>query len=155
VHIERINTLIVGGGQAGRAQITEELGPACRRVYLSVGHHRRMPRSYRGRDLIWWLSALGLDQTPVERRGPDRALPLITGAYGGHTIDFREFADQGVTLLGRVQAIRNDAVELASDRANCLAYRDAAYAAFLDMVDAHIVCSCVQPITQASLKVLY
>jgi hypothetical protein len=39
----------------------------------------------------------GLDQTPVERRGPDRSLPLITGAYGGHTIDFREFAAQGIT----------------------------------------------------------
>jgi putative flavoprotein involved in K+ transport len=129
--------LIIGSGASG-AQIAEELFRAGRRVYLSVGRHRRMPRRYRGRDLIWWLSALGLDRTPVEKRGPDRTLPLITGAYGGHTIDFREFATQGVTLLGRVQAMRSDAVELAPDLAESLAYGDAAYTAFLDLVDAHV-----------------
>ena len=35
---------------------------------------------------------MGIDQTPVEHRGPNATLPLITGAYGGHTIDFRHFA---------------------------------------------------------------
>ena len=45
---------------------------------------------------------MGLDQTPVEKRGPPQALPLITGAYGGHTIDFREFAARGISLLGRI-----------------------------------------------------
>src|SRR5262249_33394074 len=55
-----------------------------------------------GRDLIWWLSALRLDQTPVEKRGPDRSLPLVTGAYGGHTLDFRQLAAQGVRLLGHL-----------------------------------------------------
>ena len=97
--------LIVGSGASG-AQIAEELVRAGRRVYLSVGRHRRLPRRYRGRDLIWWLTELGLDQTPVEKRGPDKSLPLITGAYGGHTIDFRHFAAQGMTLLGRVEAAR-------------------------------------------------
>ncbi len=130
--------LVVGSGASG-AQIAEELSRAGRRVYLSVGRHRRMPRRYRGRDLIWWLSTLGLDQTPVEKRGPDKSLPLITGAYGGHTIDFRHFAAQGVTLLGRVQAARDGTVILAPDLADSLAFGDAAYAAFLDMVDTHVV----------------
>ena len=129
--------LVVGSGASG-AQITEELLRAGRRVYLSVGRHRRMPRRYRGRDLIWWLSALGLDQTPVEMRGPDQALPLITGAYGGHTIDFRHLAAQGVMLLGRVEAARDGAMDFAPDLADSLAYGDAAYTAFLDMVDAHV-----------------
>jgi putative flavoprotein involved in K+ transport len=129
--------LVVGSGASG-AQITEELFRAGRRVYLSVGRHRRMPRRYRGRDLIWWLGALGLDQTPVEKRGPDRSLPLITGAYGGHTIDFRQFAAEGVVLLGRVETARDGAISFASDVADSLALGDVAYAAFLDMVDAHI-----------------
>ena len=42
---------------------------------------------------------MGLDQTPVEERGPDATLPLITGAYGGHTIDFREFICRGSRFL--------------------------------------------------------
>src|SRR5204863_1463566 len=106
--------LVVGSGASG-AQIAEELFRAGRRVYLSVGRHTRLPRRYRGRDLIWWLSELGLDQTPVERRGPDRALPLITGAYGGHTIDFRKFSAQGIILLGRLVAAENGIVEVAPD----------------------------------------
>lgn len=129
--------LIVGSGASG-AQIAEELVRAGRRVYLSVGRHRRMPRRYRGRDLIWWLSTLGVDQTPLEERGPDRSLPLITGAYGGHTIDFRDFARQGVMLLGRVLAAQGDILELAPDLPDSLASGDAAYAACLDMVDAHV-----------------
>jgi hypothetical protein len=80
-----------------------------------------MPRRYRGRDLIWWLSALGLDRTPVERRAPDTTLPLITGAYGGHTIDFREFARQDVILLGRLVSGRDGILNFASDLVDSLA----------------------------------
>jgi putative flavoprotein involved in K+ transport len=129
--------LVVGGGASG-AQIAEELVRAGRRVFLSVGHHRRMPRRYRGRDLIWWLAEMKLDQTPVEKRGPDRALPLITGAYGGHTIDFRDFAAQGITLLGRVVSHRGSVLEIAPDLAASLASGDAAYGAFLDLVDTYV-----------------
>ena len=129
--------LVVGSGASG-AQIAEELFRAGRRVYLSVGRHTRLPRRYRGRDLVWWLSALGLDQTTVEQRGPSRLLPVISGAYGGHTIDFRRFADEGVTLLGRVEAARDGVIDFAADLAESLAGGDATYAAFLDMADAHV-----------------
>jgi len=129
--------LIVGSGASG-AQIAEELVRAGRKVYLSIGRHKRMPRRYRGHDLIWWLTEMGLDQTPVERRGADATLPLITGAYGGHTIDFREFARQGIGLLGRLQGGRGTTLEFADDLRDSLAYGDAAYDAFLDSVDAYI-----------------
>ncbi|THD63063.1 MAG: FAD-dependent oxidoreductase [Bradyrhizobium sp.] len=129
--------LVVGSGASG-AQIAEELFRSGRRVYLSVGRHTRLPRRYRGRDLIWWLSALGLDQTTVEQRGPSRLLPVISGAYGGHTIDFRRFADEGVTLLGRVEAARDGVIGFAADLAESLAGGDATYAAFLDMADTHV-----------------
>jgi putative flavoprotein involved in K+ transport len=129
--------LVVGSGASG-AQITEELFRAGRRVYLSVGRHTRLPRRYRGRDLIWWLSAMGLDQTPPEMRGPNRANPLVTGAFGGDTIDFRRFAAEGVTLLGRMQAADQDVVRLAPDLSKRLAYGDASYAVFLEMADTHV-----------------
>jgi putative flavoprotein involved in K+ transport len=129
--------LVVGSGASG-AQISEELNRAGRRVYLSVGQHTRLPRRYRGRDLIWWLGEMGIDQTPVEARGPSRLLPLITGAYGGHTIDFRQFAADGVTLLGRVKAARDGVLEIAPDLGKSLVEGEATYAIFLDMVDAHV-----------------
>jgi putative flavoprotein involved in K+ transport len=129
--------LVVGAGASG-AQIAEELLRAGRRVYLSVGQHNRLPRRYRGRDLIWWLSAMGIDQTPVEQRGPSRLLPVISGAHGGQTIDFRRFATEGITLLGRMTTARDGVIEFAPDLADSLAAGDAAYTAFLDLTDAHV-----------------
>ncbi len=129
--------LVVGAGASG-TQITEELVDAGRRVYLSVGQHRRLPRRYRGRDLVWWLVALGLDKTPSEQRGPDRSLPLITGAHGGYTIDFRQIAARGVALLGKLVAARDGMVEFADDLAQSLAYGDEAYFGFIEAADAHV-----------------
>ena len=129
--------LVVGSGASG-TQITEELCRAGRRVYLSVGQHTRLPRRYRGRDLIWWLEQMGIDQTPAEARGPSRLLPLITGAYGGHTIDFRRFAADGVTLLGRVAAAHRGVIDIAPDLTQSLAEGETTYFTFLDMVDAHV-----------------
>jgi putative flavoprotein involved in K+ transport len=129
--------LVVGSGASG-AQITEELSRAGRRVYLSVGRHSRLPRRYRGSDLTWWFDALGLFRMTPEQRGPLRSYPVITGAYGGHTIDFRRFAEQGVTLLGRLAAVRAGTIDLAPDLAENLANGDAIYSMFLDMADAHV-----------------
>jgi putative flavoprotein involved in K+ transport len=131
------SVLVVGSGASG-AQIAEELIRTGRKVYLSVGRHKRMPRRYRGHDLIWWLATMGLDQTPVAERGPDATLPLITGAYGGHTVDFREFARQGIILVGRLQYSMDGVLHFADDLAESLAFGDAAYAAFLDKVDNYI-----------------
>ncbi len=129
--------LVVGSGASG-AQIAEELMRAGRRVYLSVGRHRRLPRRYRSRDLIWWLAAMGLDRTPIEKRGPDKTLPLITGAYGGHTIDFRIFAAEGAVLLGRLESMSGRTLHFAPDLADSLRSGDAAYTAFLDLVDSFV-----------------
>jgi putative flavoprotein involved in K+ transport len=129
--------LIVGSGASG-AQIAEELLRAGRRVLLSVGRHKRMPPRYRGHDLIWWLSEMGLDQMPVAERGPDATLPLITGAYGGHTIDLRAYAAQGIALLGRLRSAAAGILHFAADLRGSLAYGDAAHDAFLARCDAYV-----------------
>jgi putative flavoprotein involved in K+ transport len=128
--------LVVGAGASG-AQIAEELLRTGRRIFLSVGQTSRLPRRYRGRDLVWWFEQLGIfDRTP-EERGPVRVYPAITGAYGGHTIDYRRFAADGVTLLGRVAAARDRVLDIAPGLAKNLAEADLYYAAFLDMADEH------------------
>lgn len=129
--------LIIGAGASG-AQIAEELVRAGRTVYLSIGKHRRLPRRYRGRDLIWWMSALGLDRVPAEHRGEHNSLPLISGAFGGNTVDFRQFAAMGVILLGRLVSVNRRVFEFAPDLAKNIADGDMSLMMFLDMVDAHI-----------------
>jgi putative flavoprotein involved in K+ transport len=126
--------LVVGSGASG-SQIAEELCRAGRQVYLSVGRHTRLPRRYRGRDLVWWLSAMGLDRD--ETRRSDRANPVFTGAFGGNTVDFRRFAAEGITLLGRTQAVNDGVLSIAPDLSKRLAYGDGAYAYFLDLADTH------------------
>jgi putative flavoprotein involved in K+ transport len=129
--------LVVGAGASG-SQIAEELLRAGRRVYFSVGKHRRAPRRYRGQDHIWWWIETGMDRTPPERRPADRAPLVHSGAYGGHTMDFRAFARQGMVLLGRAQAAQDGTIAFAPDLLANLAHGDAAYLAFMDFVDAHI-----------------
>jgi putative flavoprotein involved in K+ transport len=92
--------LVVGAGSSG-AQIADELQRAGRRVFLSVGPHERPPRGYRGRDLVWWVGVLGLWDLETPGPGTEHITISVSGAYGGRTIDFRELAHQGTTLVGQ------------------------------------------------------
>jgi putative flavoprotein involved in K+ transport len=128
--------LVVGAGASG-AQIAEELLRAGRRVFLSVGQTTRLPRRYRGYDMIWWFEQLGIFDRRPEERGPVRVYPAISGAYGGHTIDYRRFAAAGITLIGRVASARNRVLDIAPGLAKSLAEADLYYTTFLDMADEH------------------
>src|SRR4051812_24285854 len=129
--------LVAGAGASG-AQIAEELLQAGRRVYLSVGRHRRLPRRYRGRDLMWWLAEMRLDQITPEERGPARLGPVISGAYGGRTIDFRNLGADGMILVGRIEAAQDGVLEIAPGLAESMADADLVYTTFLDTVDAYV-----------------
>ena len=69
-----------------------------RDVGLSVGPHDWPPRSYRGKDFVWWLGVLGKWQMKTPPAGREHVTIAVSGAYGGKTVDFRRFADQGMTL---------------------------------------------------------
>ncbi|MEH2540243.1 MULTISPECIES: NAD(P)-binding domain-containing protein [unclassified Bradyrhizobium] len=129
--------LVAGAGASG-AQIAEELLQAGRRVYLSVGRHRRLPRRYRSRDLIWWLAEMQLDQITPEERGQARLGPVISGAYGGRSIDFRDFAARGMILLGRLDAADGGVLDIASGLDKSLGDGDIAFTTFLDTVDEYV-----------------
>jgi putative flavoprotein involved in K+ transport len=122
--------LVVGAGASG-CQIADELLQSGRTVYLSVGPHRRVPRRYRGRDIIWWISALGLDDAVADEHAARQAPLLISGADGGHTVDLRGFAAAGMVLVGRLQAARDGVATFASDLVGNLAAGDESYANFI------------------------
>ena len=134
--------LVVGSGASG-CQIAEELVEAGRRVYFSVGRHRRVPRRYRGRDVFWWRRALGhldqtADSTPKARR---MTAPLVTGVRGGHDIDIRRYAAAGMTLLGHVLNARDGRIAFASDLEQNLANGDRTFADFKRAVDDYALAS--------------
>lgn len=129
--------LVAGAGASG-AQIAEELQRAGRRVYLSIGTHRRLPRRYRGRDLFWWLAEMGIDRTPTAQRGASALGPVISGAYGGRTIDFRRYAADGMMLTGHLRSARGGVVEIAPGLAENLVAGDLVFTTFLNMVDGYV-----------------
>lgn len=128
--------LVVGAGSSG-SQIADELCRAGRRVYLSVGRHGRPPRRYRGRDCSWWMDVLGTWSVPVPHPGTRHVTIAVSGAHGGRTVDFRELAAGGVTLVGRATSFADGAMRFADDLAADLAEGDASLLAFLDAADAH------------------
>lgn len=129
--------LVVGAGASG-CQIAEELLQAGRTVFLSVGPHRRVPRRYRGRDVIWWITAMGLDDRIADEGAVRQPPLLISGANGGHTVDLRAFAARGMRLLGRVVGARDGVVSLSTDLAAMLADGDQAYDNFIRAADEHV-----------------
>jgi putative flavoprotein involved in K+ transport len=129
--------LVVGAGSSG-AQIAEELLRAGRRVYLSVGPHDRPPRRYRGRDFVWWLGVLGKWDAAAPAEGREHVTIAVSGANGGKTVDFRQFASDGMTLVGRTERFRDGVMHFAPDLARNVAQGDANYLSLLDEADAYI-----------------
>jgi putative flavoprotein involved in K+ transport len=128
--------LVVGAGSSG-VQIADELQRAGRQVYLSVGPHDRPPRGYRGRDFCWWLGVLGEWDAEVMRPGKEHVTIAVSGARGGHTVDFRRLAHQGVTLVGLTKSFDGNVVTFDSDLADNIARGDENYLSLLDAADAY------------------
>ncbi len=128
--------LVVGAGSSG-AQIADELLRSGRQVFLSVGPHDRPPRRYRGQDFVWWLGKLGKWDVKTRPVGTEHITIAVSGAYGGHTIDFRRFAARGMVLLGRAHACRDGVLHMNDDLARNIIAGDANYLSVLDEADAY------------------
>jgi putative flavoprotein involved in K+ transport len=129
--------LVVGAGSSG-AQIAAELQRSGRPVYLSVGPHDRPPRRYRGRDNVWWLGVLGKWEAATPPAGAAHVTIAVSGANGGHTVDFRELAAQGITLTGLTASYCDGVVRFNPDLRDNIARGDANYLSLLDEADAYI-----------------
>ena len=130
--------LVVGAGSSG-VQIADELLRAGKHVYLSVGRHDRPPRSYRGRDFVWWLGVLGKWDAQTIEPGMEHVTICVSGAHGGHTVDFRRLAAQGMTLVGLTRSFKDGVLNFAPDIADNLTRGDANYLSVLDEADAYAV----------------
>ena len=129
--------LVVGAGSSG-VQIADELLEAGRKVYLSVGPHDRPPRSYRGRDFVWWLGVLNkwdMEATP----GAEHTTIAVSGARGGETIDFRKLAHNGMTLVGLTESYADGKIRFATDLADNVRNGDAYLMNLLDEADAFVL----------------
>ncbi len=133
--------LVVGSAMSG-CQIAEELYLRGRTVYLSTGTTGRLPRRYRGRDIVDWLDRIGFFDLPLEQMPPGAtrfdSIPHLSGTDGGHTLNLHQFARDGVTLLGRLSDASGSALSFEPDLYDNLASTDSFEAEGRGMIDDYI-----------------
>jgi putative flavoprotein involved in K+ transport len=134
--------LVVGSGQSG-VQIVEDLHAKDREVHLCVGRNGRTFRRYRGRDLVDWMWNSGMADLPVDQHPEGhairfKAMPLNTGRNGGHSINLRSLALEGVKLHGRAIDASGHEICLGNDLAENLDAMDAFFVQMLGRIDAYI-----------------
>jgi putative flavoprotein involved in K+ transport len=131
--------LVVGASATG-VQLAAELRQSGRPVILSVGEHVRLPRTYRGRDVLWWMDASGvwdqpydeLDDLPRARRLPS---PQLVGTPERTTLDINALAEMGVELVGRWAAVRDGRALFSGGLRNLCSLADLKLERLLDVFD--------------------
>jgi len=129
--------LVVGAGSSG-VQIAMDLKRSGREVYLSVGEHDRPPRRYRGRDNVWWLGVLGKWDLATPPAGAEHVTIAVSGFEGGKTVDFRDLANSGITLLGLTSSYENGVLKFADDLERNIARGDKNFLSVLTEADLFI-----------------
>jgi len=131
--------LIVGASATG-VQLADEIQRSGRPVTLSVGEHVRLPRSYRGRDVLWWMEASGvwnqrydeIDDIERARRLPS---PQLIGTPERATLDLNVLRAAGVEIVGRLSAIRDGRALFSGGLRNQFALADLKMQRLLDTFD--------------------
>jgi putative flavoprotein involved in K+ transport len=134
--------LVVGTGQSG-CQIAEDLHLSGRQVHLAVGSAPRCARRHRGRDVVEWLEEMGHYDTPIDKQSNpdelrDRANHYVTGRSGGHDLDLRRFALEGMQLYGPVTGLDGESLTFAPRLRQHLAHADDVYRSINRAIDAYI-----------------
>jgi putative flavoprotein involved in K+ transport len=120
--------LVVGASATG-VQLAAELQRSGRQVVLSTGEHVRMPRLYRGRDVLWWMSTAGVwdqryDEVPDLTRARRLGSPQLAGTPDRSSLDLNALTDLGVELVGRAAMIRDGELLFSGGLRNVIALAD-------------------------------
>ena len=128
------------GASASGVQIADELQRAGRDVTIAVGEHVRLPRSYRGCDIYWWLDRIGqLDErwNEVEdlQRARRHASVQVVGSDDRREVDLASLQGLGVQLVGRLMAIRGTTALCSGGLGSLVANADLKQARLLHRID--------------------
>jgi len=137
--IEAGGVLVVGASATGM-QLADEIQRAGHDITIAVGEHVRMPRTYRGRDIQFWLDAAGIlnerydevDDIVRARRLPS---PQLVGAHEPAMLDLNNLTDNGAKLVGRLMGVRDGVAQFSGSLRNVCALADLKMHRMLDTMD--------------------
>ena len=133
-------TVLVVGASATGVQLASELRRSGRPEILSVGEHVRLPRTYRGRDVLWWMDMSGvwnqrydeMDDLTRARRLPS---PQLVGTPERTTLDLNALSAAGVELVGRLSTVRDGRALFSGGLRNMFSLADLKMDRLLDTFD--------------------
>jgi putative flavoprotein involved in K+ transport len=134
--------VLVVGGSASGVQLADELNASGREVTIAVGDHVRVPRTYRGRDIHWWMDAIGqLDERIEEQDDPGRGPRLpslqLVGTPERRAVDLNALTASGVRITGRLVGVNSRRAQFSGSLANACASADLKMHRLLDRIDDH------------------
>ena len=137
--LEEGGVLVVGASATG-VQLADEIQRSGREVTLAVGEHIRVPRRYRGRDILWWMDAAGVqDQGYHEVDDLNRARNVpslqLAGYPDSRDVDLNALTALGVKLIGRLAGIRDGVAQFSGSLANMAALSDLKMNRLLGVID--------------------
>jgi putative flavoprotein involved in K+ transport len=137
--LDDAGVLVVGGSATG-VQLADEIHRSGRHVTLAVGEHVTMPRTYRGRDIFWWLEATGVlderyDEVDDLTRARHVPSPQLIGTPERRSIDLNALAAIGVDVVGRLGTIRDGVAQFSGGLANTCRLADLKLNRLLDRFD--------------------
>jgi len=131
--------LVVGASATG-VQLASEIHRSGRPVTLAAGEHVRLPRTYRGRDIFWWMQATGLlaeryDQIDDLTRARHLPSPQLTGTTSSTITDLNRLMAMGIRIVGRLGRIIDGVAQFSGSLANTCALADLKMNRFLNRAD--------------------
>jgi putative flavoprotein involved in K+ transport len=136
----RPGRVLVVGASATGLQLADELLRSGREVTVAVGEHVRMPRTYRGRDIMWWLGELGrLDERYDEVDDLVRARhvpsPQLVGTPERADLDLNTLTARGASLVGRLAAVNGGTASFSGSLRNVCNLADLKLKRLLNAID--------------------
>jgi putative flavoprotein involved in K+ transport len=140
---DRAGEILVVGASASGVQIADELRRSGHEVTVAVGEHIRVPRSYRGRDIYWWLDAIGqlgerYDEVDDVDRARRHASVQVVGNDERRDLDLNSLQRGGVRVVGRVMAVVGDQAQCSGGLASLVANADLKEARLLRRIDEFV-----------------
>jgi putative flavoprotein involved in K+ transport len=126
--LEDGGVLVVGASATG-LQLAQEIHQSGRPVTIASGEHVRLPRTYRGKDIQWWMDVTGLLDEGLDviddiNRARHLPSPQLVGSLEHQILDLNTMTDLGIKLVGRLMGVNNGHLQFSGSLANVCALAD-------------------------------